>query len=151
MNLLPLIIGLAGGLGLFIYGMQLCSESLQKLAARRLKQIVKVLTNNPLLGILLGSLIAMGLQSSSAASALVVGFVGAGLMTLAQALGVLLGSAVGASLTAQVIAFKVNQFALILVCGGSFFYIFSRHSQRRIYGAITPLLQVWWFNRTVRI
>ncbi|MCL6590369.1 MAG: Na/Pi cotransporter family protein [Firmicutes bacterium] len=136
MNLLPLIIGLAGGLGLFIYGMQLCSESLQKLAARRLKQIVKVLTNNPLLGILLGSLIAMGLQSSSAASALVVGFVGAGLMTLAQALGVLLGSAVGASLTAQVIAFKVNQFALILVCGGSFFYIFSRHSQRRIYGQI---------------
>jgi phosphate:Na+ symporter len=148
-NLLPSIIGLAGGLGLFIFGMQLCSESLQKLAARRLKQVVKVITNNPLLGILLGSLIAMGLQSSSAASALVVGFVGAGLMTLAQALGVLLGSAVGASLTAQLIAFKINQFALILVFGGCFVYVFSKNSQRRIYGQIILGLGLLFYGMSV--
>jgi phosphate:Na+ symporter len=148
-DLLPSIIGLAGGLGLFIYGMQLCSESLQKLAARRLKQVVKVLTNNPLLGILLGSLIAMGLQSSSAASALVVGFVGAGLMTLGQALGVLLGSTVGSSLTVQLIAFKIDQYALILVCGGVFFYIFSKQSRHRVYGQIVLGLGLLFYGMNV--
>jgi phosphate:Na+ symporter len=129
-----IILGLAGGLGLFIYGMQLCSEGLQKLAARRIKQMVKVLTNNPLMGLFVGILVTIGLQSSSATSALVVGFVSANLMALSQALGVLLGSAIGASLTAQLIAFKITGLALLLIFGGALLYIFSRRTRKRSLG-----------------
>lgn len=134
MNLLTSLLGLAGGLGFFIYGMQLCSEGLQKVAAHRLKQFIKILTNNPLLGLLVGILVTIGLQSSSATSALVVGFVSANLMTLAQALRVLLGSAIGASLTVQLIAFKSTGLALVLIFAGMVLYMFSKHSGLRSIG-----------------
>lgn len=134
MSLIFSLLGLAGGLGLFLFGMQLCSEGLQKLAARRLKQWVKVLTGNPLLAVAIGALTAIGLQSSSATSALVVGFVSANLMTLSQALGVLLGSALGASLTAQLIAFKITDLALLLIFCGAVLYIFGKRSRRRSLG-----------------
>jgi phosphate:Na+ symporter len=123
MNAVMAILGLAGGLGLFIYGMQICSEGLQKLAAHRLKQLVKVLTNNRFLGLLIGILITVGLQGSNATSALVVGFVSANLMTLSQALGVFLGSAIGSSLTVQIIAFKITGLALFLIISGALLYI----------------------------
>ena len=134
MKTLAALIGLVGGLGLFIYGMQMCSEGLQKLAAHRLKQLVKVLTSNPILGVFMGTVITVGLQSSSATSALVVGFVSARLMTLAQALGVLLGSALGASLTVQLIAFKVTELALALLFIGAIAYMFSKRSRQRSVG-----------------
>jgi phosphate:Na+ symporter len=134
MSAVMTILGLAGGLGLFIYGMQLCSEGLQKLAAHRLKQFVKVLTNNPLVGLFVGILVTIGLQSSSATSALVVGFVSANLMTLSQALGVLLGSAIGASLTAQLIAFKITGLALLLIFFGALLYMFSKRTRQRSLG-----------------
>jgi phosphate:Na+ symporter len=128
------LIGLAGGLGLFIYGMQLCFEGLQKVAAHRLKQWLRRLTKNPVLGALIGVVITVALQSSSATSALVVGFVSAKMMTLAQALGVLLGSAVGSSLTAQLIAFKITDLALALLFTGAVLYLFAKRSQRRNLG-----------------
>ncbi len=134
MGAITAILGLAGGLGLFIYGVQICSEGLQKLAAHRLKQLVRFLTNNPLLGLLAGILVTIGLQSSSATSALVVGFVSSNLMTLSQALGVFLGSAIGSSLTAQLIAFKVTGFALILLFSGAALYIFSKRTKQRSLG-----------------
>jgi phosphate:Na+ symporter len=134
MGAIAAIVGLAGGLGLFIYGIQICSEGLQKLAAHRLKQLVKFLTNNPMLGLLIGILVTIGLQSSGATSALVVGFVGANLMTLSQALGIFLGSAIGASLTAQIIAFKITGFALFLLFIGAVLYIFSKRSRQRSLG-----------------
>lgn len=126
--------GLAGGLGLFIYGMQMCSDGLQKMAANRLKQLVRTLTSKPTLGLLVGVIVTVGLQSSSATSALVVGFVSAGMMTLSQALGVLLGSAIGASLTAQLIAFKITDLALLLLFVGATLYLFSKRSRRRTVG-----------------
>ncbi|HYH04054.1 MAG TPA: Na/Pi cotransporter family protein [Bacillota bacterium] len=134
MNGLGIILGLAGGLGLFIFGMQMCSEGLQKMAANRLKKMVKVLTNHSLTGFLVGALATVGLQSSSATTALVVGFVSAGMMALSQALGVLLGSALGASLTAQLIAFKTSGLALLLLFIGACIYIFSKRSRRRSLG-----------------
>ncbi len=134
MNALTSLLGLAGGLGFFIYGMQLCSEGLQKVAAHRIKQLINTLTNNPLLGLLVGALVTIGLQSSSATSALVVGFVSANLMTLSQALGVLLGSAIGASLTVQLIAFKSTGLALALIFTGMVLYMFSKRSGLRSIG-----------------
>ena len=134
MDALMIIVGLAGGLGLFIYGMQMCSEGLQKMAAHRLKQLVKVLTSNPVLGLLVGAVVTVGLQSSSATSALVVGFVSAGLMSLSQALNVLLGSAIGASITTQLIAFKTTGLALVLLFVGAVLYIFSKRTRHRSIG-----------------
>lgn len=127
-------VGLAGGLGLFVFGMQMCSEGLQKVAAKRLKRLVRVLTANPVVGLTVGTIITLGLQSSSATSALVVGFVSAGMMTLSQALGVLLGTAIGASLTVQLIAFKTADLALVMLFAGSILFLFSHRTRRRSLG-----------------
>lgn len=134
MESLTVVIGLAGGLGLFSFGMQMCSEGLQKMAARRLKQLIKTLTSNPVFALLVGGIVTIGLQSSGATSALVIGFINAKLMTLSHALGVLLGSAIGASVTAQLIAFKTTSLALTLLFIGAYLYIFSKHSNRRSVG-----------------
>lgn len=134
MKMLAALVGLAGGIGLFIFGMQMCSEGLQKMAAHRLKQMAKTLTSNSFCGLLVGIAVTFGLQSSSATSALIVGFVGAGLMGLAQALGVLLGSALGASLTTQLIAFKISGFALALIFIGVILYMFSKRLRLKYLG-----------------
>jgi phosphate:Na+ symporter len=134
MGSLRVLIGLAGGLGLFSFGMQMCSEGLRKMAARRLKKLIKTLTSNPVIALLIGAIVTIGFQSSSATSALVVGFVSAKMMALSQALGVLLGSAIGASFTAQLIAFKTTDLALILLFGGAYLYIFAKRSNRRSLG-----------------
>ncbi|HBK68549.1 MAG TPA: hypothetical protein DDZ91_07900 [Firmicutes bacterium] len=136
MSALQGIIGLAGGLGLFLYGMKLCSEGLQKAAAHRLKQLVKILTKNSVRGVLVGALVTLGLQSSSATSAIVVGFTSANMMTLSQALSVLLGSAVGSSLTVHLIAFKLTYLALTLIFFGAIFYLFIKRSRYRSVGQI---------------
>jgi phosphate:Na+ symporter len=134
MNAFASLLGLAGGLGLFIYGIQLCSEGLQKIAAYRIKQLIKALTNNPLLGVLMGTIATVALQGSNAISAMVVGFVSANLMTLSQALGVFLGSAIGTSITTQLIAFKTTGLALALLFIGMVLYMFSRRSRLRSIG-----------------
>jgi len=134
MNWLEPLSGLAGGLGLFIFGMQLCSEGLQKVAARRLKKIVKTLTANRMLSLLVGMIVTLGLQSSSATSALVVGFISSGMLKLSQALGILLGSALGASLTAQLIAFKIVGLAQGLIFIGAFFYLFAKRLRHKNIG-----------------
>ncbi len=136
MSALQGVIGLAGGLGLFLYGMKLCSEGLQKAAAHQLKQLVKVLTKNPLRGVLVGALVTLGLQSSSATSAIVVGFTSASLMTLSQSLSVLLGSAIGSSLTVHLIAFKLTSLALVLIFVGTFLCLFIKGSRYRSFGQI---------------
>lgn len=134
MGTLDVLAGLGGGLGLFLFGMQMCAEGLQKAAGRRLRHIVKALTSHPLLALFMGAVAAFGLQSSAAASALVVGLVSAELMTLTRALGVVLGSALGASLTAQLIAFKVTKLALGLVLAGALLYLFAKRARRRSLG-----------------
>ncbi|HBK67951.1 MAG TPA: hypothetical protein DDZ91_04860 [Firmicutes bacterium] len=136
MNAVQALIGLAGGLGMFLYGMKMCSDGLQKIAAGKLKQLVKVLTKSPLRGIFVGTLITVGLQSSSATCAIVVSLISAKVMTLAQALGVLLGSAIGSSLTTQLIAFKITDFALVLIFSGACLFLFTKRSRRRSLGQI---------------
>src|SRR6266568_8893482 len=101
-----------GGLGLFILGMKSMSDGLQKLAGDRLRRSLEKITDNRLTAALMGSCLASLLQSSSAASILVIGFVNAGLISLYQALAVLLGTGIGATLVIQFIAFKISFFAL---------------------------------------
>src|SRR5210317_448004 len=90
-----LIFGLMGGLGLFLFGMKIMSEGLQKIAGERIRQILSALTNNRIVGTLVGLAVTAIIQSSSATSVMIVGFVNAGLMTLVQSIGVILGVNIG--------------------------------------------------------
>jgi phosphate:Na+ symporter len=133
MNLTSLL-GLAGGLGLFIYGMQMCSEGLQKMAAHRLKKIISILTKNPILSFFSGAVITFGLQGSGASSTLVVGLISAGMITLAQALDILVGTMLGGSLTLQLIAFPITDIASLLVIIGIVLYLGAKRSKQRNLG-----------------
>ena len=136
MSAVMMLITLLGGLGLFLYGMNLTSEALQKVAAKRMKYILGQLTKSPLLGVLVGIMITFLLQSSSAATVLLVGFVSAGLMTLSNAMGVIMGSAIGTTLTVQLIAFRVTDYALLLVAAGSIMAVFSSNRYYRHLGQV---------------
>ena len=107
-----LIFGLLGGLGLFLFGMKIMSEGLQKIAGDRMRKVLAALTNNRFIAALVGIVVTAIIQSSSATTVMVIGFVNAGLMSLVQAIGVVLGANIGTTITAQLIAFKITKFAL---------------------------------------
>jgi phosphate:Na+ symporter len=121
-----LVFGLFGGLGLFVYGIHIMGDGLQRVAGDKFRNVLKALTSNPLKGVLVGAGITALIQSSSATTVLVVGFVNAGLMTLSQSLGVIFGANVGTTITAQIIAFKLTDYALPIVGIGMILYIFAR-------------------------
>jgi len=112
------VFALFGGLALFIYGMSQMGEGLQKAAGDRMRSILQMLTGNPLMGVLVGTLVTMIIQSSSATTVIVVGFVSAGLMTLPQAIGVIFGANIGTTMTAWIIAAKIEDFAWLFVAVG---------------------------------
>lgn len=110
--------GICGGLGLFIYGIQLMGESLQKAAGNKLRKILKSLTINPVASTILGTVVTALIQSSSATTVLAIGFVNAGLMTLNQTIGIIFGANVGTTVTSQIIAFKLTDYALPILAIG---------------------------------
>lgn len=122
---LQIIMTLLGGLAVFIYGMNLMSEGLQKCAGERMRSILAVLTRNPITGVLAGALVTAVLQSSSATTVMVIGFVSAGLMNLPQAISIVLGANIGTTMTAQLIAFNIGDMAWIFVFVGfiPFFFV----------------------------
>ena len=111
-----------GGLGLFLYGMNIMGTGLQKAAGEKLKKLIEVLTNNRLMGVVVGALVTMVIQSSSATTVMVIGFVNAGLMSLYQAAGVIMGANIGTTVTAQLIAFKLTDYAPLAVAIGCLLY-----------------------------
>ena len=115
---LETIFGLAGGLAMFLFGMNMMSESLQKAAGDKMKKILALLTKNPILGVLAGAIVTAVLQSSSATTVMVIGFVSAGLMTLPQAISVILGANIGTTMTAQLMAFKISDYIWLIVFVG---------------------------------
>ncbi|KYH31239.1 Na/Pi cotransporter family protein [Neomoorella mulderi] len=118
--------GLAGGLALFLFGMHLISTGLQKAAARQVQQLLGAVTKNRFFGMLAGLVVTIFLQTSAVTTVLLVGFVSAGLMSLGQALGVILGAAIGSTLTAQLIALRLSDYALWAVVAGLIPYLFAR-------------------------
>ena len=112
---LQIIFGLFGGLAIFIYGMNMMSESLQKAAGEKMKKVLALLTRNRLLGVLAGALTTAVLQSSSATTVMAIGFVSAGLMSLPQAISIIFGANIGTTMTAQIIAFKISDYIYLLV------------------------------------
>jgi phosphate:Na+ symporter len=127
-----LIFGVLGGLGLFLFGMKIMSEGLQKVAGDRMRKILSALTSNRIMGTLVGLAVTAIIQSSSATTVMVVGFVNAGLMSLVQAIGVVLGANIGTTVTAQLIAFKITKFALPAIGIGAGLKLFSP-SKRWVY------------------
>lgn len=112
---LQIIFGLVGGLAVFLYGMNMMSECLQKAAGEKMKSILGLLTKNPILGVLAGALTTAVLQSSSATTVMAIGFVSAGLMSLPQAISIILGANIGTTMTAQIIAFKISDYIFIII------------------------------------
>lgn len=104
------LFGLFGGLAVFLFGMNQMSEALQKAAGEKMRTILGILTKNPLMGALAGALVTAVLQSSSATTVMVIGFVSAGLMGLPQAISVIFGANIGTTMTAQLIAFDIGEY-----------------------------------------
>lgn len=121
-----LIFSIFGGLGLFIYGIHLMGEGLQNAAGDRMRRMLKALTRNTFSGTVVGAGITAIVQSSSATTVMVVGFVNAGLMNLTQAIGVIFGANIGTTITAQIVAFKLKHYALPAIAIGAVFYLFSK-------------------------
>lgn len=127
---------LAGGLGLFLYGMKMMGDGLEKAAGDKLKGLLEVLTTNRVMGILVGAAVTAIIQSSSAATVMVVGFVNAGIMTLAQAAGVIMGANIGTTITGQLIAFNLSDVAPIAIFIGVGLIFFSKKTKTRRFGEI---------------
>ena len=117
-NAFTTVVGLLGGLAIFIFGMNMMSDNLQKVAGEKMKNILALLTKNPVLGVLAGALTTAVLQSSSATTVMAIGFVSARLMGLPQAISIILGANIGTTITAQIIAFKITDYILIFVFVG---------------------------------
>ncbi|NOY13788.1 MAG: Na/Pi cotransporter family protein [Deltaproteobacteria bacterium] len=143
-----LIFGLLGGLGLFLFGMKTMSEGLQKIAGDRMRKILAALTNNRIIGTLVGISVTAIIQSSSATTVMTVGFVNAGLMSLTQAIGVVLGANIGTTVTAQLIAFKVTKYALPAIGIGTALKLFSKRKKYAYIGEIILGFGILFFGLT---
>lgn len=128
---MEIIINLMGGLGLFLFGMNLMGEGLQKSAGSRLKKIIELLTSNTVMGVLVGMAVTMVIQSSSATTVMVVGFVNAGIMSLGQAIGVIMGANIGTTITAQLVSLDVDFLAPVALGIGIIIYMFSKKPKNK--------------------
>ena len=131
---LSMTMSLLGGLALFLYGMKLMGEGLEKAAGDRLKRLLESLTRNPLMGLLVGVVFTMIIQSSSATTVMVVGFVNAGLLDLMQATGVILGANIGTTVTAWIVAgFQATAFMpLVLLIGVAMMMFLKKLKLQRV-------------------
>ena len=137
MNLdISILLGLLGGLALFLYGMQMMSTNLEAVAGNRMKQILERLTANRFLGVLVGAGITALIQSSSATTVMTVGFVNSGLMTLKQAVWIIMGANVGTTITGQLIALDIGALAPLIAFVGVMSLIFSKNKKVQHVGGI---------------
>lgn len=122
---MEIVIGIMGGLGLFLFGMNLMGEALEKAAGSKLKKIIELLTSNIFMGVIIGTLVTAVIQSSSATTVMVVGFVNAGIMTLPQAVGVIMGANIGTTVTAQLVSINMDGLAPVALGIGIILYLFG--------------------------
>ncbi len=133
---LTVVFGLIGGLSLFLYGMNSMSDALQKAAGEKMKSILGFLTKNPVMGALAGALVTAVLQSSSATTVMVIGFVSAGLMSLPQAISVIFGANIGTTMTAQLMAFKITDYIYPIIFIGFMLNFVSKKEKVRNIGMV---------------
>ena len=141
-----LIISLFGGLALFLFGMEQMSEGMKKTAGDKMRSILSALTNNRLIGMTVGAFVTMVIQSSSATTVMLVSFVQAQLMTFVQSLGVILGADIGTTITAQLIAFKLTDYALLMIAVGFAIRMFSRKENSKHIGEVIMGFGILFFG-----
>lgn len=129
MNSFEIFTGIFGGLGLFLYGMKLMSDGLENIAGEKLKSILEKITSNKIMGVLVGTIVTAIIQSSSAITVMVVSFVNAGLMTLGQATGVILGSNIGTTITAQMVSLNLEVIAPIFIGIGAIVIVVTKNKK----------------------
>ncbi|HEC43513.1 MAG TPA: hypothetical protein ENI20_11855 [Bacteroides sp.] len=129
-----LVIGLLGGLGLFLLGMEMMSEGMKKSAGDKLRTILSSLTRNRIVALGLGTFVTMIIQSSSATSVMLVGFVNSKLMKFRRTIGIILGANIGTTITAQLIAFKLTDYSLLMIAIGFGFLYFSKKQGYKFLG-----------------
>ncbi len=144
-----LVVGLLGGLAIFLLGMDRMTEALKLVAGERMRDILQRLTSNRIVGMLTGGGITAVIQSSSITTVMVVGFITSGLMTFEQSLGVIIGANIGTTVTAQIIAFNVTTYALLAVAIGFGFAFFAKRDVRQAQGTVLMGLGLVFFGMSV--
>ena len=125
------ILTMAGGLGLFLFGMELMSDSIEKVAGARLRRILEIFTTNRFMGMIVGIIFTGIIQSSSACTVMVVSFVNSGLMNLYQAAGVILGANIGTTITSQLVSFNLSKIAQLILLVGVVVMMFTKKEKVR--------------------
>ncbi|NQV72513.1 Na/Pi cotransporter family protein [bacterium] len=146
---IALVIGVMGGLSLFLYGLFILAESLKRAAGSAMKRILSRLTSNRFKGAAAGAFITAVIQSSSVTTVLVVGFISAGLMTLSESVGVIMGANIGSTVTAQIIAFKVTKLATALIGIGGLWFVFTKKQQFKDVAIMTLGIGLVFFGMTM--
>ena len=131
-----MVTSLFGGLGMFLYGMEMMSDGMKIAAGNKMRSVLEKLTSNRLLAVGVGAFVTMVIQSSSATTVMLVSFVNSGLLNFVQGLGVILGSNIGSTITAQIVAFKVTDYALALIAMGSIMALFSKKDSSKNIGFV---------------
>lgn len=131
-----LILGLLGGLAIFLYGMEITSDGLQGSSGLRLRTLISDVTRKPLMGVGVGTLVTFLLQSSSATTTMLVSLVSARLMTLRQALVIIPGAAIGTTITVQLISFNILEYSLPMIAIGFFIYMVARNRRTKAFGSV---------------
>lgn len=131
-----LVIGMLGGLALFLYGMSKMSDGMKKTAGSKLRDILGILSKNRVMAMTVGAIVTMIIQSSSATTVMLVSFVQAGLMNFTQSLGVILGADIGTTVTAQLIAFKLTDYALLMIAIGFGMHMIAQRDKIKNIGEI---------------
>ena len=142
-------VNLAGGLALFLFGIDQMTEGLKSVAGERMRSVLARLTSNRFMGAMTGAFVTSIIQSSSVTTVLVVGFTTAGLMSFAQSIGVIMGANIGTTITAQIVAFKVTKAALFMVAVGFSFLFFGKKGRLRHHGEIVMGLGLVFFGMSI--
>lgn len=131
-----LIFKFVGGLGIFLFGIKYMSDGLQKTAGDKMRSLLETFTSNPVMGVFVGIIVTILLQTSTGTTVMAIGLVNAGLMTLRQAIGVIMGANIGTTLTAFIIGIKIENFALPIIAIGAFFLFFIKKKMYQYIGQV---------------
>ena len=145
-DLIQIILSVIGGLGIFLLGMKNMSEGMQAVAGRRLRRLIHLVTNNRFVACGVGTGVTSLIQSSSVTTVMVVGMVSAGIMTLVQAIGVILGANIGTTITAWIITLKIGKYGLPILGVSAIFFLFSRNERLRYVAMMTMGLGMVFFG-----
>ena len=148
-NIQDMIFQFIGGLGIFLFGIKYMGDGLQQAAGDRLRDILDRFTTNPLMGVLAGMLVTVLIQSSSGTTALTVGLVSAGFMTLRQAIGVIMGANIGTTVTAFIIGIKIGEYALPIMAVGAILLFFFKN--KKVQSVRSSRIRFWYVILRFRI